>query len=198
MNLPPKFDSEELNLLTDRKFLLAKRRIQEKITELLENLQADLANRCMEKLLVDLSTVINPPKISKGENYKGLPYHVLDYPAIFQNEDILAFRTMFYWGNFFSATIHLQGKFLDQNRQVLQDNLSKLTETNCYICVNDNPWEYTYTKDNYELLSLEHFGKIRKDSFIKLSKKMALEDYINLNNTVSDFYFALLPHLNYE
>lgn len=195
MNLPPKFDSEELLLLSDKRFLLAKRRIQEKITQLLENLQADLANQCAEKLVFDISTVINSPKISKGENYKGLPYHVLDYPAIFQNKDIMTFRTMFYWGNFFSATMHIQGKFLNQNRKILQDNLYRLIKTNCYICVNETPWEYTYTKDNYELLSSQHEDKIEKDSFIKLSIEIALDDYNQLNKTVCDFYFTLLPLL---
>ena len=195
MNTPLKFDSEELHLLSDSNFLLAKRRIQEKITGLLENLQTDLAHQCTDKLSIDINTLFNPPKISKGENYKGLPYHVLDFPAVFQNENILAFRTMFYWGNFFSATLHLQGEFLNQNRQALLDNFEKLIETNCYICVHETPWEYTYSKDNYEQLSLQHRAKIQKDNFIKLSIKIALEDYSSLNKKVNDFYFVLIPLL---
>ena len=51
------------------------------------------------------------PKISKGENYKGLPWLVLDYPRYFNKEDIFAIRTLFWWGNFFSITLHISGKY---------------------------------------------------------------------------------------
>ena len=42
-------------------------------------------------------------KISRGENYRGLPYLILDYPAYFSQKDIFAFRTMFWWGHFFQC-----------------------------------------------------------------------------------------------
>src|SRR5438552_3801445 len=38
-------------------------------------------------------------KISKGENYRLLPYVILDYPSFFWKEKIFAVRTMFWWGN---------------------------------------------------------------------------------------------------
>src|SRR5450755_2986522 len=50
-----------------------------------------------------------PPRISKGENYKGLPWVVLDYPRAFGRLDVLAVRTLFWWGNYFSVTLHLKG-----------------------------------------------------------------------------------------
>src|SRR5258705_2608323 len=35
-------------------------------------------------------------KISRGENYEGLPYVMLDYPALFSKENIFAIRTLFW------------------------------------------------------------------------------------------------------
>ena len=55
--------------------------------------------------------LIQSPKISRGENYNGLPYVMLDYPRCFGKEDVFAMRTMFWWGNFFSITWHLKGKY---------------------------------------------------------------------------------------
>ena len=49
-------------------------------------------------------------KISKGENYRHLPYVILDYPAFFDKENIFTVRTIFWWGNFFSVTLHLDRK----------------------------------------------------------------------------------------
>ncbi|HEY6901247.1 MAG TPA: hypothetical protein VI233_11410, partial [Puia sp.] len=60
------------------------------------------------------------PKISKGENYKGLPYVMLDYPRLFGREDVLAIRTFFWWGHGFSVTLHLKGEYRQQYLPVLK------------------------------------------------------------------------------
>ena len=32
-------------------------------------------------------------------------------PAVFSKENIFAIRTMFWWGNFFSISLHVSGKY---------------------------------------------------------------------------------------
>ena len=54
------------------------------------------------------------PKISKGENYRGLPYVMLDYPRLFGREEVLAIRTFFWWGHGFSVTLHLKGGYRER------------------------------------------------------------------------------------
>src|SRR5215475_6975736 len=39
-------------------------------------------------------------RIFRGDNYKHLPYAVMDYPALYTKENSFAYRTMFWWGNF--------------------------------------------------------------------------------------------------
>ena len=62
------------------------------------------------------------PKISKGENYKDLPYVMLDYPRCFQKEKTIAIRTFFWWGNFFSINLQLSGEYKEQALPSLQSN----------------------------------------------------------------------------
>jgi len=51
------------------------------------------------------------PKISKGEQYRRLPWVVLDYPRHFSREHVLAIRQFFWWGHYFSTTLQLKGRF---------------------------------------------------------------------------------------
>ena len=84
-------------------------------------------------------------KISKGENYLGLPYAILDYPAIFKKENVFAIRTMFWWGNFFSITLHISGR-----KRMREINISKLVENlrekNFLFCINKKEWEHNFDK----------------------------------------------------
>ena len=65
-----------------------------------------------------------------------------------------------------------------------------------YICINDNPWQYHYENDNYELLSEKHIELIETKSFIKLSKRIALCDYKSLPLITEQFYKKLLQNLS--
>ena len=118
-------------------------------------------------------------KISKGENYQGLPYVMLDYPASFTKENIFAIRTFFWWGNFFSISLHLSEK-----KFLAKKNLSKiflfLKENKFYICVNENEWQHTFEAANYintSDLSENSFKEILKKDFFKISKKLELNKW---------------------
>lgn len=118
-------------------------------------------------------------KISKGENYKGLPYIILDYPASFIKENIFAIRTFFWWGNFFSVSLHVSGKKI-----LSKKNLSKiflfLTENKFYICVNEDEWQHNFEPANYikiSDLSENSFKEISKKDFFKVSKKIELNKW---------------------
>ena len=117
-------------------------------------------------------------KISKGENYEGLPYVMLDYPALFSKENIFAIRTLFWWGNFFSITLHVSGE-----KYTLKGDFSKLLnylqENDFFVCVNEKEWHHSFELSNYvrakgldqkklEQISGKHFFKISKN--IELNK----------------------------
>ena len=175
------FDARELQLIRDSEFLLTKNTILRKVHELLDRSRSEIRG------MLDDYNLKDPPiaefkhgKISRGENYRGLPYLVLDYPALYARKDIFAFRTIFWWGNFFSTSIHLQGSFLDKYRSILATNIASLVEEQYFICVGHSPWEYHYGKDNYRLIMESDKKLIEKVEFLKLSKKYSLDDWKEL------------------
>src|SRR5689334_2264068 len=100
----------EMELIASPDIILTKNAILQKIKLFLERLQVkqmDILKDHSPRLPAEVLKI--SPKISRGENYKGLPWLVLDNPRFFQHNNIFAIRTMFWWGNFFSITLHLSG-----------------------------------------------------------------------------------------
>ncbi|MCH8318909.1 MAG: hypothetical protein IIA88_10530 [Bacteroidetes bacterium] len=186
MKSQPILSKKELSIITNTEFLLTKVKVIEKIKAQFARVRDDL------RPVINNSGFSFPPKvdtkmgkISRGEYYKQLPFVVLDYPALFTSKSVFAFRTMFWWGNFFSFTLHLQGKALQNYRQ----NIIRHTDSikgNTFICTNSTPWEYYYKKDNYILMDeMPHAALLEileKAPFIKLSRKIKLSEFNELNS----------------
>jgi hypothetical protein len=117
-----------------------------------------------------------PPRISKGENYKGLPWVVLDYPRCFGRDDVFAVRTLFWWGHYFSVTLHLKGRYKEMFLPVIRENLSLLDGAGFMICISDDEWRHELGQDNYRPLS-EGAGILSHHAFQKFSAKCDLRDW---------------------
>ena len=187
MDTTPLFNSQQLEYLHDTEFLLTKRKISLQLQQLLAQTEQVLVKYVKEDRhsTIPEHCLVAAGKISRGENYRGLPYLVLDYPRLLKQEDIFSYRTMVWWGNFFSCTLHLQGISMDTYRQNIHTSLlslhGSLAET--YLCTQQSPWEYHYKKENYQLigdLSKEEISATLEKDFIKVSRKMALKDYRQL------------------
>ena len=136
-----KLSIKELAVIKNTDFLLTKKTVLIKIQKRLAETRIVLND---ELVLNDLPFPLKRDqlkgKISKGENYRDLPWIVLDFPAFFSKENIFAYRTFFWWGNFFSSTLHLQGISLDYYRGLITQNISLLLNKGVFICVNQSPW----------------------------------------------------------
>lgn len=193
------FSGTELSTLHNTKFFEVKASATKKIEHLFAEVRDGIKNEIKRNKIIFPKEIdaING-KIFRGENYLGLPYLVLDFPKHFSKDSVLAFRTMFWWGNFFSFTLHLQGKALEEWRKQHtplllspKDDRRLRTEFGLYarkgihVCLNNNPWQYHYAKENYVLfdkLSTAEINKILlKKEFVKLSRKLALKDYKKLS-----------------
>ena len=100
----------EMELVSSPEIILTKNAILQKIRSFLEEVQIkqfEILKEYSSQLTQEVLST--SPKISRGENYKGLPWLVLDNPRHFRHNNIFAIRTMFWWGNFFSITLHLSG-----------------------------------------------------------------------------------------
>lgn len=188
---------EELRMIKDQECLRIKNSITAKVNELLSETWDSLKKiHKDEKLHFPDQNSITSGKISKGENYLGLPYQLLDYPAIFTSKNVFAFRTMFWWGNFFSVTLHLQGTSLKFYRDKIIENINLLDNQNIFIGIGETPWDYHYEPNNYEPLSKDHSIFMEKCKFIKLSKKIELEKWQELPSFSTDYFRQILSILN--
>jgi hypothetical protein len=173
---------KEQELVNNADWILTKNTILLKVRDLLAGLQEDLQDHLRSHWpLLPEEMGIASPKISKGENYKGLPYLMLDFPRFFERENIFAIRTMFWWGNFFSITLHLSGNPKKIFEEKIISAYSTLIEKDFFFCVQDNPWEHHFELNNYvrmrEMKKEDFETSIRERSFVKLAQKIPLAQW---------------------
>ncbi len=188
---------KELSMIEDKDFLITKMNIISEIEILMNNTKERIIKAIKkEKLNLISEEHLTNGKVSKGEYYRELPFVILDFPSVFEKENVFAYRTMFWWGHFFSTTLHLQGKYLELFRAKLVTNFDMLLHQEIFICVGETPWEYHYGKDNYVKLSSQHIEIIKNSSFIKLSKRIPLEQIESVPQVSSSFFLNLTSVLN--
>lgn len=188
---------EEAALITRADWILTKNNILQKVKQLLATIQTE------QQLIIESYSPFFPeeilntsPKISKGENYKGLPWLVLDYPRYFNKENAFAIRTFFWWGNFFSCTLHLSGIYKKKYQETIIRSFDSLKTKDFSICINDDQWEHHFETTNY--LPLQYITAVRfeeaisKRPFIKLSKKIPLEEWNEAENKLLEIFSQLI------
>lgn len=172
---------KETEVILDTNWILTKHRITKKIFEMFDGISQEL------KIEVEKKSYLFPDnikyqsgKISKGENYRLLPYLILDYPSFFWKNNFLAFRIMFWWGHFFSVTLHLSG---ENQKKFIKPELSTyyfLKQFDYYICINDNEWQHHFESSNYKLISqidFNEFKKLTQKPFCKIAKHIELTQW---------------------
>ena len=168
--------ADELAMVQDRDIILTKRAVIEKAAILFSSVVPEISGIFNEALRRHNIPVNALPKISKGENYNGFPYVILDYPALFEKENIFAVRTMFWWGHFISITLHLSGKY----KIMFAENSLANTPADLFIAIGKEEWEHYFDADNYiPALSLtgEHEKIIIERDFLKVAMKFDLKDW---------------------
>ncbi len=174
--------AEELQLVTNTSWILTKRKITDDINIFFANHVVKMqAAVHAEKQWLPEAVTGSSPKIAKGENYLQLPYVLLDYPRCFDKENVFAVRTMFWWGNFFSCTLHLSGSYKIWYQQALHKNITHLQKNNFYICVNQSEWQHHFEPDNFTLAATLNSDEIKSilvnKPFIKVAAKFQLHQW---------------------
>ena len=196
--------AEELSLVQNAGWLLTKNTIIEKVYALF----GDVAHQNLSRFsgmrdnpeagegILPAEVLVPSPKISKGENYKGLPWVMLDYPRFFNREDAFAIRTMFWWGHFFSVTLHLKGKYKKQYQQNLLNNFSLLATKQFYVCVSAEEWRHEFEEDNYKLLTQVNSSAVEEillaNNFCKLSAKIPLPQWNQSKELLIDLHETVI------
>lgn len=192
--------AKELSLVTDPSWILTKQDIIEKVYRLLapgiEVIKSELENKAIE---LPAAVKASVPKIYRGENYRQLPYVMLDFPRYFNGGEVFALRTMFWWGHFFSITLHLAGTTLDAYRKNIMEHLEK-SKTDLFICVNEDQWEHHFETGNYKavrhLTATETATIIQRQQFLKLALKYDLHQWNQMDVLLQDGYRQILGLLD--
>ncbi len=171
---------QEMELVNNSEWIFTKQAIMHKAHLLLGELHHEY-RKIVEEEKQFLPDHFQKPggKISKGENYLGLPFLILDYPAVFSKENILAVRTMFWWANFFSISLHFSGKVLPKFRDTPQW-LSFFKQKDFYISVSENEWQHEFGASNFidiKKINEEQLQNIFKRNFFKVAKKIELNQW---------------------
>lgn len=188
---------EEVALVTRADWILTKNNILQKIKQLLATIQTEQQHIIESYSPFFPEEILNiSPKISKGENYKGLPWLVLDYPRYFNKENAFAIRTFFWWGNFFSCTLHLSGIYKKKYQEKIIRSFDSLKTEDFSICIHDDQWEHHFETTNYlplqNITAFRFEETIRKSPFIKLSKKIPLEEWNEAENKLIEIFSQLI------
>jgi hypothetical protein len=142
MDAKLQLSAEEMRLVTDPAWILTKNSVIRKVVEMFGELSGEWR---------DVFRFGTEPKISKGEQYKGLPWVMLDYPRVFGKEDVMAIRTMFWWGHYFSVTLHLKGSYFRTYLPVILPRQAELEAAGFAPGTADDEWEHEHQPGTWEI-----------------------------------------------
>jgi hypothetical protein len=189
---------EELQLLRNADWVLTKNKIIQKVIDLFGALSAEMQSKLKNKNLPE-SILESTPKISRGENYNGLPYVMLDYPRVFSKENIFAIRVFFWWGNYFSFTVHLKGEYKRMYIDVIQQNIRHFSNHHFYIAISDDEWKHEIGEHSYLLLANAKKDKLQQilseKEFVKLSAKIDFIEWETAGIHLAKLFEVLLDVL---
>lgn len=192
---------EEFRVLSEKEFYNRKREVTGKISQIL-GLTAQALENKRDELFKPLPPEIsgNVPKISRGENYLGYPWMILDYPRYFTKDNVFALRILCWFGNNFSVTLHISGNYFREFSTGLFNGFGKLSEMNFLAGIHENPWQHHHEADNYRLIKELDFEEYKNEAqqrqFLKLSRALPLDNYKKLPQftiEAAKALFSLLP-----
>ena len=167
-----KLSSRELDLVCDAGIILTKNNIIAKVYDLMGQLSEFYLTEL--KTYPDIAITAIPPKISRGENYEGLPWVMLDYPRYFKVNEHFAIRTFFWWGHFLSISLLVKGKLAaDWQWEKLDAALMK----DWYLCCSTDAWQHHFRPDNFIPFCSFQNDQLSNLPFIKLAKKIPVAEF---------------------
>ncbi len=189
--------SKEQELVMNTDWILTKNAVIQKVYGLF-GLLATAYQTGMEACSFDDREEIlqRSPKISKGEQYEGLPWVMLDYPRCYRASDAFGIRTFFWWGNSFSITIQLSGKFQEQYAASIERYIESRNDAADWLTgIGEDPWQHHFREDNYQAITASNVALVTKGSYIKLTKRFPLSDWENMEQALSENFREIISML---
>jgi len=186
-----------MELMEDADWILTKNTVMEKMAGWMHELFPLYRQILLNREMADWQVVESAHyKISKGENYRGLPWLMLDFPRLFGQTDILAIRTLFWWGRYFSLTLQVSGKWKKQVQENLRHSRSELAAGEFWIAAGDDPWIHEIRTPDYlpiaGMVSGEYSREILNKNWVKIAKKYSLDRWEDLPGMAGGDYEKLI------
>ncbi len=158
------FSDTELQFAQSKDVILTKTAIIQKVYEQFGSLGNDVFEYFLQGYREYHQELSVLPKISKGENYKGFPWVMLDYPRHFcATKGHLALRNFFWWGHYYLIQLQLSGQYKQKTLNQLKGGVipNQIKGLPVWIGYPSDPW-------NYEL---------PQEGIIKMDKGFDLKPY---------------------
>jgi hypothetical protein len=184
----------EIELMQNAEIILTKNRVLDKVKSILELVQEKQASFAERFGLFETDIFQVAPKISKGENYLGLPYVILDYPRHSTGNSFFFIRTMFWWGHFFSCTLHLAKDSKQRFETRISNAYSSLKDY--YIATSEDEWVHHLQESDYRKIGAfteEEFKYACSNfPFVKIAYKHSLAEWQTLSSDLFERWKLLL------
>jgi len=178
--------ANDFSLVVDPELFYAKQRIVGKVYDLFGWLSAQYG---------ELGAGLPPetavsPKIYRGENYRYLPYVMLDQPRLFQQEQVFAIRSLFWWGQHFSIHLLLGGRWKQRYQEKILAHVQEDGWRQWYIAFTDDPWEHHFEPTNY--MPVNGFAGETHTEYLKLGAVLPLQQWADAAAFFTDAYKSLM------
>lgn len=185
----------EFDLVSDPKWLLAKNDIIEKVYERFGAVSSKFQALLAQPVLPEAVTAISP-KIARGEKYEGLPWLMLDYPRKFSNGNVFAIRTFFWWGHFFSITLHLSGSYMHAYLPRIQNAFEAGLLDDAFISCGADAWQHHFRSDNMLPISDPLLKRAAEVGFLKIGFNIPIKEWDDADVFLLDRFKRLLRILS--
>lgn len=189
-----RLSAEEWALVNDPQVLILKNNILQKAELLLGQIALVGQQALNGQLPVEATPLLQTmPKLSKGEQYKGLPYRILDYPRLFSKEEVFACRTFFWWGHTFTFMVHLKGIYQQYYGNALLEAAYHASKEEWRIALNGDEWEHdAMSYPSLQSSPMEQWSRILEQApYMKLYYPISLLDWEMLPEKIREAYRLL-------
>ncbi len=171
---------KELRLVSNGDWILTKNEIMRKTRDMMGRVHRSQQASFQHKFIDFPEELLQiHGKISRGENCRGLPYLMLDYPRHFERENIFAIRHFFWWGRIISTTLHLSGAWQDYFSDDLKASANFLGSKGYLIYLGDDEWDHDMTGTPYKFINeglpAEYQDRIDRGKFVKIGKWQSVD-----------------------
>jgi hypothetical protein len=186
------FEPNELELIQSEAFFKTKKNIFDAIYNQFQeiNLRVEELKQNYSALFEQYPSPLNG-KISKGENYDGCPYIVLDNPRIYLPNNILACRTMFMWGKYFVATFIFKRPDVNQHLSFMANFANHHVSENDYVMTGNALWQHHISADNYKGLNkidMKNLEMLMPMEHVKIVRVIPFTTHVDLQTQCMPFY----------